>query len=161
MTSVFAPRHSASAPTERIRSTSVSVSRIRGTLLSVTGCSVSSAAAMIGNAAFLLPDGSIVPVSRWPPSTMYWIGGAGTWRASHVDVRAQRIVLDELTARLDHIAHQLGEDVVGLVEFLDLDLQQRALVGVERGLPELPRIHFTEAFVALQRHALAAGIGHG
>jgi hypothetical protein len=22
----------------------------------------------------LLPDGSIVPASRWPPSTMYWIG---------------------------------------------------------------------------------------
>ena len=28
-------------------------------------------AAMIGSAEFLLPDGSIVPASRWPPSTMY------------------------------------------------------------------------------------------
>ena len=67
--------HSTEAPTERISSTSVSVSRIRGTFSSVTGCSVSNAAAMIGSAAFLLPDGSMVPVSRWPPSTMYWIGG--------------------------------------------------------------------------------------
>ena len=64
MESVLRPRHSADAPTERISSTSVSVSRIRGTFSSVTGCSVSSAAAMIGNAAFLLPDGSMVPDSR-------------------------------------------------------------------------------------------------
>jgi len=26
---------------------------------------------VIGSAEFLLPDGSIVPASRWPPSTMY------------------------------------------------------------------------------------------
>lgn len=43
----------------------------RGTFSSVTGCSVSSAAAMIGSAAFLLPDGSMVPVRRRPPSTIY------------------------------------------------------------------------------------------
>ena len=62
--SVLRCRHSADAPTERISSTSVSVSRMRGTFSSVTGCSVSSAAAMIGSAAFLLPEGSMVPVSR-------------------------------------------------------------------------------------------------
>ena len=38
---VAASRHSAEAPTERISSTSVSVSRMRGTFSSVTGCSVS------------------------------------------------------------------------------------------------------------------------
>src|ERR1700754_32491 len=75
MASVLGFCHSADAPTERISSTSVSVSRMRGTLSSVTGCSVRSAAAMIGSAAFLLPDGSIVPASRWPPSMVYWIGG--------------------------------------------------------------------------------------
>jgi len=69
--SVLRAFHSAEAPTERINSTSVSVSRMRGTFSSVTGCSVSKAAAMIGSAEFLLPDGSIVPASRWPPSTMY------------------------------------------------------------------------------------------
>ena len=56
--------HSADAPTERTSSTSVSVSRIRGTFSSVTGCSVSRAAAMIGSAEFLLPAGSIEPESR-------------------------------------------------------------------------------------------------
>jgi hypothetical protein len=69
--SVLRCSQSAEAPTERISSTSVSVSRIRGTFSSVTGCSVSNAAAMIGSAEFLLPDGSILPASRWPPSTMY------------------------------------------------------------------------------------------
>ncbi|MGY3122535.1 hypothetical protein ACVWXQ_006472 [Bradyrhizobium sp. S3.14.4] len=64
MCSVLRAVHSAAAPTERISSTSVSVSRIRGTFSSVTGCSVSRAAAMIGSAEFLLPDGSIEPESR-------------------------------------------------------------------------------------------------
>ena len=68
---VVATLDAANDQTVILSSTSVSVSRIRGTLSSVTGCSVSSAAAMIGSAAFLLPDGSIVPASRWPPSTMY------------------------------------------------------------------------------------------
>src|SRR5579872_1520536 len=77
MRSVLGFCHSADAPTDRINSTSVSVSRMRGTFMSVTGWSVKSAAAMIGSAAFLLPDGSIVPESLWPPSTMYWIGGTG------------------------------------------------------------------------------------
>ena len=59
--SVLPSRHCAVAPTERINSASVSVSRIRGTLCNVTGCSVSNAAAMIGSAAFLLPEGVMVP----------------------------------------------------------------------------------------------------
>jgi hypothetical protein len=42
-----------------------SVPLIRGTSWSVTGCSVSNAAAMTGKAAFLLPDRSIAPVSRY------------------------------------------------------------------------------------------------
>src|SRR6478672_465250 len=48
---------------------------------------------------------------------------------SHIHIGAERIILDEFAARLDHIAHQLGEDVVGLVDLLDPHLQERALVG--------------------------------
>src|ERR1700721_809759 len=161
MASVLRLRHSADAPTERISSTSVSVSRLRGTLSSVTRFSVNNAAAMIGSAAFLLPAGSIVPLSLCPPSTTYWIGGTGAPWFSDVDVGAERIFLDEFAARLDHVAHQLGEDGVGLVDFLDLDLQQGALIGVQRGLPQLARVHLAEAFIALQLDALAAGAGHG
>src|SRR5215471_11655777 len=31
-------------------------------------------------------------------------------RGLHIHIRAERIVLDEFAARLDHVAHQLGED---------------------------------------------------
>ena len=39
--------------------------------LAVLNSSVSNAAAMIGSAAFLFPEGSMAPRRRWPPSTMY------------------------------------------------------------------------------------------
>ena len=42
----------------------------RGTFSGVTGWSVSSAAATIGRAAFLFPDGVMDPQRRCPPSTM-------------------------------------------------------------------------------------------
>ena len=48
------------------------------------------------------------------------IEGVAPDRCSHVHIGAERIVLDEFAARFDHVAHQLGEDVVGLVDLLDL-----------------------------------------
>src|SRR5215213_11206193 len=69
---------------------------------------------------------------------------------------AERVLLDELAPRLDHVAHQLAEEVVGVGRVLDLDLEQRAHVAVERRLPKLLRGHFAKAFVALQLQALAA-----
>src|SRR5207237_6755943 len=47
---------------------------------------------------------------------------ASAWEfagGSHVDAGRERVLLDELAARLDDVAHQLGEDVVGLVDLLD------------------------------------------
>ena len=41
------------------------------------------------------------------------------------------------------------------VAFLDLHLQQGADIGIERGFPKLLGIHLAQAFVALQREALA------
>ena len=67
--SVLRAVHSASTPTDAMSSTSVSTSRMRGTFSSVTGCSERSAAATIGSAAFLLPEGRMVPESVCPPST--------------------------------------------------------------------------------------------
>ena len=39
-----------------------------------------------------------------------------------IDARCECIFLNELTARLDNIAHQLGKDVVGFGQVTDVDL---------------------------------------
>ena len=73
------------------------------------------------------------------------------WRQAHTSTLAVS-ELSWMNSRRGStsIAHQLGEDIVGLVDLLDLHLQQRAFVGVERRFPELVRVHFAEALVALQ-----------
>ena len=43
--------------------------------------------------------------------------------------------------------------------FLDADLQQRARIDVERGLPQLLGVHLAQPFVALHGDALAPGAG--
>src|SRR5665213_1907092 len=77
-------------------------------------------------------------------------------QASHIQRGVERIVLNEFAARLDHFAHQLDEKIVSLVGMLDLHAQKGPRVFIQRGFPKLFRVHFTKAFVALQRHALAA-----
>src|SRR5690349_4700859 len=66
----------------------------------------------------------------------------------------QRVRLDELSARLDLVAHEGREDVVRLVGVLDLHLQERAALGIHGRLPELARIHLAEALVALDLEPL-------
>src|SRR3546814_19720863 len=53
--------------------------------------------------------------------------------------------------------HQAREDLVGDIGLLDLDLEEAAVLGIERRLPKLFGVHFAEALVALDREALAAG----
>src|SRR5947209_4834012 len=78
-----------------------------------------------------------------------------------VQVRdAERIVLDELAARFDHVTHQPREDLVGDVGLRDFDAKQRAVGGVERGLPQLLGVHFAKTLVALDRQPLAPGGEH-
>src|SRR5438445_7575614 len=51
---------------------------------------------------------------------------------SHVEIGdVQRVCLDEVAARLDEIAHQGGEGLLGRVGVADLDLQQGPNLGVE------------------------------
>ena len=57
----FGPVHATSAPRSASSSSIVSTSRIRGTFESVTGSCVSSVAARIGSAPFLLPAAFTVP----------------------------------------------------------------------------------------------------
>src|SRR5213594_3043844 len=65
----------------------------------------------------------------------------------------QRVLLDELPARLDGVAHEHREHRVGADGILHRDLEERARLGVHRGVRELFRVHFAEAFVPLKRGA--------
>src|SRR5215468_6342184 len=68
MRTSFAPSQSTSAPSWSSSATIASTSRMRGTLRSTTGSSVSRQAARIGSAPFLLPATRTRPLSGLPPS---------------------------------------------------------------------------------------------
>src|SRR5215211_4166306 len=67
MRTSLGPSRSTLAPVEATSSSMVSTSRIWGTLRSTTGSSASRQAATMGSAAFLFPDGRMVPLSGCPP----------------------------------------------------------------------------------------------
>src|SRR5215212_1494640 len=67
MRTSLGPSRSTLAPVEATSSSMVSTSRIWGTLRSTTGSSASRQAATMGRAAFLFPDGRMVPLSGCPP----------------------------------------------------------------------------------------------
>src|SRR5205807_1447917 len=116
----------------------------------------------------------IVPVAHnagfyWPrrglrkkPGTVRVVIGAAVTPGSHrirsgsdIEIgNREGVLLDELAARLDLISHERHEDIVGGERVLDLHLQQAARLGIDRGLPELLRIHLAESLVALDRLAL-------
>src|SRR5205085_7844775 len=52
------------------------------------------------------------------------------------------------------------ENLVGNVRLSHFDPEQRAVGGIERGLPQLLGVHFAKALVALDREALAPGGEH-
>jgi hypothetical protein len=59
-----------------------------------------------------------------------------TKKASYIQIGdVQCVFLDEFAAGLDNIAHQLDENIIGVITFLDLDLQKRPRLTVERRLP--------------------------
>src|SRR4051812_33327180 len=64
---------------------------------------------------------------------------AGTRRSEDLNIEvldAERVVLDELAARLDFVAHQHAEQLFGLHGVVYAHLQQHARVGVHGGLPQ-------------------------
>src|SRR3954447_24476426 len=70
--------------------------------------------------------------------------------ASNVNIpRPQRVRLDESATRLDIVAHQRSKDAVGSNSILDLHAKQTPHSRVHCCLPKLPRVHFTEALIAL------------
>src|SRR5215210_925705 len=58
------------------------------------------------------------------------------------------VLLYESFARLDLVAHERREQLVGYRRRLDRDLEQRPVLRVHGRLPELVRVHLTEALEA-------------
>src|SRR6185312_6142427 len=82
--------------------------------------------------------------------------------ALHVQVaNVQRVLLNERSPGLDLVAHEDGEDGVGVDVVLDLHAQQAALGGVHGGFPELRRVHLAATFVALNGNALLGAVVKG
>ena len=78
-----------------------------------------------------------------------------------VDVCVRRIFLDELAAWPDVLAHEHGEDGVGLDSVVNGDLLEGTVFGVHRRVPKLVVVHLTETFVALRMDLVlvAAAVG--
>ena len=71
------------------------------------------------------------------------------------------MLLNKLPPRLDFVAHEDAEQVVGGGGVVHGDLQQGAVGGVEGGVAEFFGVHFAEAFEAGDLQALLAGGAYG
>src|SRR5579885_1005780 len=67
-----------------------------------------------------------------------------------------RVLFDEYAPRLDVVAHERLEDLVGEHRLFDSDLEQRAALRIHRRVPELVGIHLAESLVALHVQAAAS-----
>src|SRR5574337_357771 len=77
-------------------------------------------------------------------------------RACRSDVQIgylERVGFDEVATRFDRLTHQHGKYLVGGDRVLDTDLQQASGIGIHRGVPQLLRVHFTQALEALDAAA--------
>ncbi len=72
-------------------------------------------------------------------------------------IAAEKAKNPEFAAWLDHIAHQPSEYFVRHIGLINCHAQHRAIGRVERGFPQLFRIHLPQSLVALDRQSLAAG----
>src|SRR3954453_13732440 len=176
-TTVLWSGRSISTPRSSSRSSRASVSRIRGTLCSVTRSSVSSAQASNGSAAFLLPAGTTVPESGTPPSITNFSIRAAARLPTHMSVPMTRdeawTLFCEWTASESlrrHVlaveacmrayAEKFGEDperwgMVGMLHDLDYERYPDLHTGHPRyALAELEPLGFPQDMVrAVASHA--------
>src|SRR3954466_13600786 len=72
---------------------------------------------------------------------------------SDVDLRGERVVLDEPPAELDDLAHEAREQLLGLRRVLQPHLLERARLRVHRRLAQLLGVHLAEALEAVEADA--------
>src|SRR5579885_3526455 len=56
----------------------------------------------------------------------------------------QRVIFNEFAPGFHVLAHQCREDRLRLGQIFEIDLQQRALIGIHRRLPQLIEVHLAE-----------------
>ena len=71
------------------------------------------------------------------------------------------VLLDELAARFNVLAHEHREDAVGLSGIADVDTLEQTVLGIHGGLPQLLGIHLTQTFESLHGHAVLVTTGIG
>ena len=98
-------------------------------------------------------------VISFPKNSLRLGASASNQEKSNIEIpHVERVVFDELSARLDLVAHQRGEHLIGFGVIFRTHLQQRAPVRIHRRRPQLLRVHLTEALIAVDGHALFAGV---
>src|SRR5262249_52278789 len=72
----------------------------------------------------------------------------------------QRMLLDKFAAGLDLLAHQDAEHLIHLEGVVELHLEERTLLGVERRLPQFLAVHLAQALEAHDRQAALAELAN-
>src|SRR5215207_5183141 len=63
-----------------------------------------------------------------------------------------RVLLDEEASRLDFVAHERLEDLIGHDRVVEIHAEDRACFRVHGCLPQLIRVHLAQTLVALHVH---------
>src|SRR5689334_5011352 len=102
------------------------------------------------------------PMMSVPPATTPRPSYVRCPRRSDVDLRRERVVLDEPAPVLDDLAHQLREEHLRLRGVLDRHLLEGARLRIHRRLTELLGVHLAEALEAVEADAglLADDVEH-
>src|SRR5690348_16329282 len=98
---------------------------------------------------FLIPCRTRPPTRRCPPSAIRdrrrW---ASLRRSLEVEIRLRSAFHDEFEARLDVLAHELGEYAVSLLDVVDGDAEQPPGRRIQRRAAQLLGLHLAEALDA-------------
>src|SRR6202000_2383496 len=96
------------------------------------------------------PGGSVVSVIYSSSGRFHWGNVYGCQMSLNIqEANVFRVARDEASARLNVLAHQDREQLVGRGGVIEGDLAQDPHRGVHRGFPQLLGVHLTETLVPL------------